>query len=96
MKRLFSILILMLNINLFAPLIQQTNKPGNDNTSDMISQNILDIQEQETDEFGEDEEYLYDEHEIFSRKLFQKKLPPLSKKEKIIWAFRMSEPDLFL
>jgi len=53
---------------------------------------IIDDIEDPTD----DEEIIFSDYEIFSRKLFQKTLPPLKKKQKIIWAFRMSQHDLFL
>lgn len=45
---------------------------------------------------GEDENYLADDQEIFARKLFQKKLAPLSNEEKIVWAFRLSKTTIFL
>ncbi|MCX6579655.1 MAG: hypothetical protein NT166_05665 [Candidatus Aminicenantes bacterium] len=44
----------------------------------------------------EDENYFADDQEIFARKLYQKKLAPLSNKEKIIWAFRLSKTTIFL
>jgi DNA-directed RNA polymerase specialized sigma subunit len=44
----------------------------------------------------EDENYFADDQEIFARKLYQKKLAPLSEKEKIIWAFRLSKTTIFL
>ncbi|NIM78739.1 MAG: hypothetical protein GTO20_08110 [Candidatus Aminicenantes bacterium] len=44
----------------------------------------------------EEDDFFIDDQEIWSRKLFQKKLPPLNKKEKIIWAFRMAETNTFL
>jgi hypothetical protein len=44
----------------------------------------------------EEDDFFVNDQEIWSRKLFQKKLPPLSKKEKIIWAFRLAETNTFL
>jgi hypothetical protein len=47
----------------------------------------------------DDEDIFTDDQEIFSsrqRKLFQKKLAPLTNKEKIVWAFRLSETNTFL
>ena len=52
-----------------------------------IPQTTTDVQDQ--DDPILDPEYLV-------RKLDQQKLEPLSKKEKIIWSFKMSETDLFL
>jgi hypothetical protein len=46
-------------------------------------------------EFEEEDDFGYDQ-DIFSRKLFHKKLPPLSKKQKIVWAFRMAEANSLL
>ena len=43
-----------------------------------------------------EEDYYVDEQEVFSRKLFQKYLDPLSKKQEIIWAFRESKTHTFL
>jgi len=43
----------------------------------------------------DDDDFLYDP-EMISRKLFQKKLPPLPGKRKIVWSFRMASSDLFL
>jgi hypothetical protein len=44
----------------------------------------------------EEDDFFINDQEIWSRKLFQKKLPPLDKKGKIIWAFRMAETNTFL
>ncbi|MGE5344240.1 MAG: hypothetical protein ACM3SY_22465 [Candidatus Omnitrophota bacterium] len=44
----------------------------------------------------EDDNFIYDEQDYFSRKLFQKKLPDLKKNEKIDWAFRMANTNPFL
>ena len=58
---------------------------------------------EKTPEFNNDEEpemedddiYSYDQ-EFFLKKLYQKGLPALTKKEKIIWAFRLAETNTFL
>jgi hypothetical protein len=44
----------------------------------------------------EDENYFANDHEIFARKSYQKKLAPLSQQDKIIWAFRLSKTTIFL
>lgn len=90
------VIILSFWASLFAPVSSPPSKTNPDNIPDIISQKILDNQEQNPDEFGDDEDALLYEQEIIYRKLFQKTLPPLSNKKKIIWAFRMSESDLFL
>jgi hypothetical protein len=44
----------------------------------------------------EDEDDFGYEQDIFSRKLFHEKLPPLNKKQKLVWAFRMAETNSLL
>ncbi len=44
----------------------------------------------------EEDEYIPDEVDIFAPEVGQKKLPPLSHKEKIVWAFRLAETNTFL
>ena len=99
MKLSIIILIFTLNVFLFSPITKQKKTTEKDNNNNITSQNILDYQQPESEDSDDpldDEEYLFYDQEIFTRKLFQKDLQPLSKKEKIIWAFRMSSPDLFL
>lgn len=96
MKRIVFVAILVCGIHLFAPVSQSVDFYESHESAPLISQNLMNNQQQQGDELGDDEDYMFYEQEIFSRKLFQKKLPPLTQKEKIIWAFRMSEPDLFL
>jgi len=49
---------------------------------------------------GEDrsieDDFLSLEPDIFSRKLYQKNLKPLNKKDKIKWSFKMADTDIFL
>lgn len=40
--------------------------------------------------------FLPDEQDVFSSKLFQRKLNPLTREEKIIWAFRIADKYTFL
>ena len=44
----------------------------------------------------EEEDPLNYDPDIFLRKLDQKKLPPLTGKEKIIWSFRLADKNPFL
>ena len=44
----------------------------------------------------EEEDQLFSEPDMLFRKLEQKKLPPLSEKEKITWSFRLAETNPFL
>ena len=43
----------------------------------------------------EDDIFSYEE-DFLTRKLFQRDLPPLTQKEKIIWSFRMADTNAFL
>ena len=84
------------SVTLFGPASTPVVKKNPDIITSMLTQNILDNPDQNPDELSEDEDTLFYEQAIISRKLFQIKLPPLSSKQKIIWAYRMSESDLFL
>jgi hypothetical protein len=51
------------------------------------------------DGFSEDEDDIFSrsyERELLSRRFFQKTLPPLSRREKIAWAFRTSSASVLL
>ena len=96
MKISITVFVILCAINLFAPVDHPANQSEKNTPSPMISQDIMNIKEQESNDLGDEEDYMFYEQEIFSRKLFQKTLPPLTQEEKIIWSFRMSEPDLFL
>jgi len=60
------------------------------------SEEIPTLQDDEIAEPLEEDDSMFYDQEIFSRKLFQKTLPPLSGREKIVWSFRMATPDPFL
>ena len=65
--------------------VENNSMPGN--PMQMESNTTQDI---------DDEDSLPYEPDILSRKVFQKKMEPLSNKEKIIWSFRMAETNSFL
>ena len=44
----------------------------------------------------EDEDLFSYEQEFFQKKLYQRELPELTKKEKITWSFRLAETNIFL
>ena len=96
MKRLTITILVALHISLFSPpadsLLVQDSTPA----PIISAQDLNNFQQEDAGEFGDEDDIFFYEQESFSRKLFQRKLTPLSKREKIIWAFRMSEPDLFL
>jgi hypothetical protein len=51
------------------------------------------------DRFPDSEDDIFSstyERELLSRKIFKKSLPPLSRKEKIIWSFKTAKANIFL
>lgn len=67
------------------------NNPQIEKTKEQTS-----FQMQENDDYKlEDDSFDY-ESDFFRRKIYQKKLLPLSNKEKIIWSFRMANKNPFL
>lgn len=51
--------------------------------------------EYDSAEIEEDDFFPYDQ-DFLTRKLFQKTLQPLTRKERIIWSFRMADSNAFL
>jgi hypothetical protein len=54
---------------------------------------------QKTDTYADSEDDIFSstyERELLSRRFFQKNLPPLSAREKIIWSFRTSRANILL
>lgn len=49
----------------------------------------------DSSEIEEDDFFPYDQ-DFLTRRLFQKTLPPLTRKERIIWSFRMADSNAFL
>ena len=45
--------------------------------------------------FEEDDGLLYD-GDLFLNKLYKKEMPPMTRKEKIVWSFRMADANFFL
>ena len=44
----------------------------------------------------EEDDFLPYDQDFLTRKLFQKTLPPLKRKERITWSFRMADSNAFL
>ncbi|MCK5222199.1 MAG: hypothetical protein KAR14_11510 [Candidatus Aminicenantes bacterium] len=65
---------------------------GGDNFEDTSPDGIIDNGEEGSIE----DDFLSLEPDIFSRKLYQKNLKPLTDKDKIIWSFKMADIDIFL
>lgn len=81
-----------------------TNKGRTVNTTAAESEKVTKIQEKTPDlseyeydssEIEDDDFFPYDQ-DFLTRKLFQKTLAPLSRKERIIWSFRMADTNTFL
>ena len=51
--------------------------------------------EYDSSEIEDDDFFPYDQ-DFLTRKLFQKTLAPLTRKERIIWSFRMADSNAFL
>ncbi|MEN8154019.1 MAG: hypothetical protein ABFR75_08335 [Acidobacteriota bacterium] len=64
--------------------------------SGVNSQNNLIPPQDEDSGNGFDEDPLLLQADIFSQKKFQKRLKSMSNKDKVIWAFKLSERDIFL
>lgn len=86
----------------FSSPAQETTAPGNDVESvgqteqtEQTDPKEVDVVEDDKEEMDYEDIFTSDQ-EAFHGKLFQKDLPPLTKKQKIVWAFRLSEPNPFL
>lgn len=106
MKYIGAILILCLIFYLSYSLLKAQDHPvtdeelsetGEQEKTGQTEEKSFQVTERErTSDDLEDEDYYVDEQEVFSRKLFQKYLDPLSKKQEIIWTFRESKTHTFL
>jgi len=68
-----------------------TDSPQNTNAG----KNPLNLSEYDSTSVQEDDIFSYEE-DFLTRKLFQRELPPLTQKERIIWSFRMADTNAFL
>jgi hypothetical protein len=102
MKTIIKILILTLVIYLSYTLVTgaQTTPAGNPpqdrQTGETGQEEDLSMPEYNGQEGEEDEMDFLGIEDSLSRRLHLKDLPPLTKKEKIIWSFRMAETNSFL
>jgi len=81
-----------------------TNRGRTVNTTAADSQKVTKIQEKtpglseyeyDSSEIEDEDFFPYDQ-DFLTRKLFQKKLLPLTRKERITWSFRMADSNAFL
>jgi hypothetical protein len=107
MKTVIKILFLALAVYLSYSLVAhgQTVNPGTVNDMNIAARDSkkvdkpeekkLDFQEYDNPEMDEEDSFSYDQ-DFLTRKLFQKKLAPLTPKERVVWSFRMADTNIFL
>jgi hypothetical protein len=99
MKYAAAILILCLVFYVSFSLLAQNNFqedmfPGSDIEKQQEPKKIDQDEEEDNDiDYGD---IFSDDQDMIARKLFQKRLPPLTKRQKIVWAFKLAEPNPFL
>ena len=83
----------------FSSPAQENTFPGNEVESaaqtEQTEQKKVNVDEENKEEMDYEDIFTSDQ-EAFHGKLFQKDLPPLTKKQKIVWAFKLSEANPFL
>ena len=68
--------------------LNKSKPTGQENTFETVDEKNPDT---------EDDEFVpYYEHDLILDKLYKKKMPPMSRKEKIVWSFRMADTNFFL
>jgi len=72
----------------------QANRENQENSKNKIKEPNINVPGDDNQDM-DDEDFPYSE-DMLSRKVFQKRLTPLSKKEKIVWSFRLAETNSFL
>lgn len=100
MRYATAILILSLVFYVSYSLLAQGNTiPVNDvesvNQTDRTEQKKVEASKEDDDEMDYEDIFTSDQ-EAFHGELFQKELPPVTKKQEIVWAFRLSETNPFL
>lgn len=105
MKILIRILIITVVFYISFTVLAQQSLPPEDDIQDQsqydfpespAKEKTFRAVKEENPEVEDDDFISYYEHEVFSDKLYQKKLSPLDRKDKIIWSFRMAEANFFL
>lgn len=88
------VFILYLTYTIFG---QNSSPPGIGGDGEAYTQGITNNGETDiTETEPEEEDPFYYDQDYFLKKLSQKELPVPAKKEKILWAFRLSDTNLFL
>ncbi len=87
--------ILYLSYSIVAQGIGMTGTDKGKNKTLPIHDKKNTLQEESSDTENEDF-FIYEDQDFFSRKLFRRELSRLSRSEKISWAFRTSKANIFL
>ncbi|MCP5049525.1 MAG: hypothetical protein GY940_20305 [bacterium] len=99
MKTLIKILILMVILYMSYTIVAQSQPSQESNaapqTQEENQEKDLSITEDDTQDPDDDDFLSYDQ-DIATRKVHQKYLSPLSRKDKIIWSFRLAKTNSFL
>jgi hypothetical protein len=88
---LLSLLLLLCTPQAFKATALEQNPDGANSQENTAAREIDSYSEGEDDIFS----HSY-ERELLSRRFFQKTLPPLSRREKIAWAFKTSSASILL
>jgi hypothetical protein len=94
MRRFLFIPLLLLL--LFTPYTSQTSAVVQNTEQKKVTDKAT---PEKADPFPDSEDDIFSstyERELLSRKIFKKSLPPLSRKEKIIWSFKTAKANTFL
>jgi hypothetical protein len=94
MKRIFLISLLVLLLR--TPYPSQTSAFAQNTEQNKMSEMSA---PEKSNRFPDSEDDIFSttyERELLSRKIFKKSLPPLSRKEKIIWSFKTAKANTFL
>lgn len=95
MKRSVPVIV-MLTMLCFPAGLQNQDRSQEFTLAKALPQDMSLNSDQVIDPSRVDEDDFFYDPEIISRKLFQKTLPALSSREKILWSFRMADSNLFL
>ncbi len=96
MKHIIKILVLIAVFYVSYALVAQNQEGAQTSrTGDKTQDQSIETPDDTAAEM-EDEDYFPYDLDIISSKIFQKKLPALSRRGKIIWPFRIAETNSFL
>lgn len=94
MKRIIFIILLLLLLRM--PYTSQTSAFAQNGEQKKAAETTA---IEKPDRFPDSEDDIFSstyERELLARKIFKKSLPPLSRKEKIIWSFKTARANTFL